>query len=102
DVGRGVTLDMVLLSELSFYNDIDRQLLSVIQSLAKGKHSRLVIESTSKGMNSFYDICMNADKGKSRFKLYFIPFYHRLYLKQWKTEMDEAEAWFKSTNSGNR
>ena len=102
DIGRGTTIDFCLLSELAFYNDIDRQLLSVIQSLAKGKHSRLIIESTAKGMNSFHEICMNADKGKSRFKMYFIPFYHKLYLKQWKTEMEEAEAWFKSTNSGNR
>lgn len=102
DIGRGTTIDFCLLSELAFYNDIDRQLLSVIQSLAKGKHSRLIIESTAKGMNSFHVICMNADKGKSRFKMYFIPFYHKLYLKQWKTEMEEAEEWFKSTNSGNR
>lgn len=102
DIGRGITIDFCLLSELAFYNDIDRQLLSVIQSLAKGKHSRLIIESTAKGMNSFYELCMNSDKGKSRFKMYFIPFYHRLYLKQWKTEMDEAEEWFKSTNKGVR
>lgn len=102
DIGRGITIDFCLLSELAFYNDIDRQLLSVIQSLAKGKHSRLIIESTAKGMNSFHELCMNSDKGKSRFKMYFIPFYHKLYLKQWKTEMDEAEAWFKSTNKGNR
>lgn len=102
DIGRGTTIDFCLLSELAFYNDIDRQLLSVIQSLAKGKHSRLIIESTAKGMNSFHEICMNADKGKSRFKMYFIPFYHKLYLKQWKTEMEEAEAWFKLSNSGNR
>ena len=101
-IARGVTLDMVLLSELAFYSDIDKQLLSVMQSLAKGSHSRLIIESTANSMNSFYSLCMNADKGKSRFKLYFIPFYHRLYLKQFKSEMDEAEVWFKSTNSGNR
>lgn len=98
DIGRGETIDFILLSELAFYNDIDRQLLSVIQSLAKGAHSRLIIESTAKGMNSFHDIVMNADKNKSRFKLYFIPFYHRLYLKQWKNEMDEAEEWFKTVH----
>lgn len=102
DLGRSTTVDACLLSELSFYSDIDRQLLSVIQSLAKGSHSRLVIESTANGMNSFYKLSLNADKGMSRFKMYFIPFYHKLYLKQFKSEMDEAEAWFKSTNSGNR
>ena len=98
DIGRGETIDFILLSELAFYNDIDRQLLSVIQSLAKGAHSRLVIESTANGMNSFHELVMNAHNNKSRFKLYFIPFFHKLYLKQWKNEMDEAEDWYKTVH----
>lgn len=98
DIGRGETIDFVLLSELAFYNDIDRQLLSVIQSLAKGAHSRLIVESTANGMNSFHELVMNADKNKSRFKLYFINFFHPLYLKQWANEMAEAEDWYKTVH----
>ncbi|MBE1557027.1 DNA packaging protein [Sporosarcina limicola] len=102
DIGRGETIDFCLLSELAFYNDIDRQLLSVSQSMAKGEHSRLIIESTAKGMNSFHKLCMAADKGHSRYKLYFINWYHKLYLQQFKNEIDEADKWFRATNKGNK
>ena len=101
-IGRSMSLDMVLLSELAFYNDIDRQLTGVLQAVNRSKDSRVIIESSANSMNSFYDMCMAAEKKQSRFKLFFLGFQHPLYLEQWKEELDEAEQWFKSVNGGKK
>lgn len=96
DVGRGSTYTYIHLSEFAFYGNQEKQLLSVEQSLAKGSESQLTIETTSNGTgNHFY---MQAMKNKSKYIAYFVPFYHKLYAKQFAHDYMEAVEWYKANN----
>ncbi|MBU9720545.1 terminase large subunit domain-containing protein [Bacillus alkalicola] len=102
-IGRGSTYSYIHLSEYAFFSRQEMQLLSAEQSLMKGQNSQLTIETTSNGTgNHYHKVFMSAWKGHSKYKAMFIPFYHDLYRKQFKTEHDEAEKWFKETNKGSR
>lgn len=102
-IGRGSTYTYIHLSEYAFYQAQETQLLSVEQSLAKGSESQLTIETTSNGTNNhFFKLYSQAMKGKSKYVDYFVPFYHKLYSKQFKYDYDEAEQWYKATNAGKR
>lgn len=101
-VGRGSTYTYIHLSEFAFYQQQESQLLSIEQSLAKGSHSQLTIESTSNGAtNHHYNLSMASLAGESKYVPYFVPFYHKLYQKQFAFEYKEAKAWFKATNHSN-
>lgn len=102
DLGRGTTYTMILMSEIAFYSNIKDQLVSAEQSLAKGSESRMFLESTSNGLNEYYEIVKSASKGNSKYKLFFIPWTHKLYLKQFKGEFDEAEKWYRENNHGQK
>ncbi len=102
DVGRGTTYEYILLSEFAFYENQDSILLSAEQALAKSKTSKLVIETTSNGFNSYQKLFMNAYEGKSKYKAFFFPFYSSSYAKQFKEDYDEAETWYKLDNKGKR
>lgn len=101
DVGRGSTYTYIHLSEFAFYSNQEKQLLSVEQSLAKGSESQLTIESTSNGTgNHHYKLSMQALKNKSKYAAYFVPFYHKLYAKQFAHDYLEAKEWYKARNNG--
>lgn len=102
DIGRGTTYQYILLSEFAFYQNQEKVLLSAEQALAKNESSRIVIETTSNGFNHYQKIFMNAFKGKSKYKAFFFPFYSSAYVKQFKHEYDQAEAWYKESNRGQR
>ncbi len=103
DVGRGSTYTYIHLSEFAFYGNQEKQLLSVEQSLAKGEHSQLTIETTSNGTgNHFYRMYMQAMKNKSKYIAYFVPFYHKLYAKQFAHDYMEAVEWYKASNNGKK
>ena len=102
DVGRGTTYEYILLSEFAFYENQDSILLSAEQALAKSKTSKLVIETTSNGFNSYQKLFMNAYKENSKYKAFFFPFYSSSYAKQFKDDYDEAEIWYKANNKGKR
>lgn len=97
DLGRGLNLEYVLLSEFAFYQNQEKLLLSIEQALAKNDTSKLVIETTANGFNYFQSLYSNASKGKSRYKTFFFPWYASAYNKQFKADYDEAERWFKAT-----
>lgn len=102
-IGRGSTYTYIHLSEFAFYQNQESQLLSVEQSLAKGEQSQLTIETTSNGTgNHFYKLYTQAMKGNSKYVDYFVPFFHKLYSKQFKYDYAEAETWYKATNKGKR
>lgn len=103
DVGRGSTHTYIHISELAFYGNQEKQLLSVEQSLAKGSESQLTIETTSNGTgNHFYRLYMQAMKNKSKYIAYFVPFYHKLYAKQFAHDYSEAVEWYKANNNGKK
>ena len=102
-VGRGSTYTYIHLSEFAFYQNQESQLLSVEQSLAKGAVSQLTIETTSNGTgNHFFKLYTQAMKGESKYVPVFIPFYHKLYKKQFKFDHEEAMEWYKANNKGKR
>ncbi|MGE8079246.1 DNA packaging protein [Peribacillus loiseleuriae] len=102
DVGRGNTFEYILLSELAFYDNQEKLLLSAEQSLAKNENSKVVIESTSNGMNYFYKMVSSASKGNSKYKLFFFNWYSSAYMKLNKHDYDESERWIKADNKGVR
>lgn len=103
DVGRGSTYTYIHLSEYAFYANQEKQLLSVEQSLAKGENSQLTIESTSNGTgNHHYRLSMHGLKNKSKYVAYFVPFYHKLYAKQFAHDYQEAVEWYKANHGGKK
>ncbi|UOR12187.1 DNA packaging protein [Halobacillus amylolyticus] len=94
DIGRGMSPTWVHLSEFSFYGNQEKQLLSIEQSLVD--NGRISIESTSNGLgNYYYRLWQRSKRGQSKYKPYFIPFYHELYRDLKKNELNEAESWHK-------
>lgn len=101
EIARGFSPTWVHLSEFAYYENQEKQLNSVEQALIDT--GKITIETTSAGMgNYYYKLFMSALKGNSKYKPYFIPFFHELYRKQFKNQHDEAEAWFRATNKGQR
>lgn len=102
DLGRGMTLMYILLSEAAFYPDLDNVLNSLEQALMKTDKSKIVLETTANGFNSFKLLYDRASKGRSKYKSFFFPFYSSAYEKQFKYEIDEAVTWYKVNNKGMR
>ncbi|MBY0221958.1 terminase large subunit domain-containing protein [Sporosarcina aquimarina] len=102
-VGRGSTYTYIHCSEFAFWQSQEQQLLSLEQSLAKGANSQCTIETTSNGTgNHFFKLYTAAMKGESKYIPVFIPFYHKLYKKQFKYDHEQAMEFYKSTNKGKR
>ncbi|GAA0432608.1 hypothetical protein GCM10008983_06500 [Lentibacillus halophilus] len=95
DIGRGMSISWAHLSEYAFYSNQKEQLLSIEQALIdKG---RISIETTSNGIsNHYYRLYNQAKRGNSKYKNYFIPWFHPFYRESKKGEYDEAEAWYKA------
>lgn len=94
DISRGQTISWAHLTELAFWQFPEKQLLGIEQALAKG-YGKLTIETTSFGMNYWYKLFMSAYRGQSKYKSFFVPFYAKLYQRQFRSEYDLAEAWHK-------
>ncbi|MFB4473326.1 DNA packaging protein [Oceanobacillus caeni] len=96
DIGRGLSITWAHLSEFAFWGGSqEEQLLSIEQALVdKG---RISIETTSNGIsNYYYQLYQKAKRGNSKYKHYFIPWYHPFYRESKKGEYDEAEQWYKA------
>jgi len=104
NIGRGSTYQYVLLSEMAFYEvDQAKLLTSVTQSMAKNPESKLVIESTANGTgNYYYELFNKSFKGLTNYKAYFYSWVSDAHKTQFKSEIEQAEAWFKSINKGRR
>jgi hypothetical protein len=102
ELGRGFTCEYIHCSELAFWSEYasTKGLMGLEQSLAKNDTSKIVIESTANGLNSFWELYSNASKGKSKYKAFFFPFYENK--TQFKKEYDIAVEWFRSVNKGNK
>ncbi|WP_411347481.1 terminase large subunit domain-containing protein [Paenibacillus sp. WLX2291] len=94
NVGRGGNFQFILLSEFAFYQNQQKVLTSIEQSLAKNENSKLVIETTANGMNFYYDLFMRAWKGNSNYKAYFYNWFADAYKEQFREDHDEAEKWY--------
>jgi len=102
-IGRGSTYTYIHLSEFAFYTNQESQLLSIEQSLAKGSESQLTIETTSNGINNhFFKLYTAAMKKNSKYVPVFIPWFHKLYKKQFRYDHLQAMEWYKANNKGKR
>jgi len=102
DLGRGMTLMYVLLSEAAFYDDLKGVLLSLEPALMKTERSRIVLETTANGFNDLQVAYDRAQKGLSKYKSFFYPFYSSAYEKQFAFDIKEAVTWYKSINKEQR
>lgn len=95
DIGRGMSLTWAHCSEFAFWGNQEEQLLSIEQALVdKGSIS---IETTSNGVgNYYYTLYQKSKRGNSKYKPYFVPWYHPFYKESKKNEYDEAEQWYKA------
>jgi hypothetical protein len=66
---RGYTVNCLFLDEFAFVpqNQADEFMNSVYPTISTGKTAKIIIVSTPKGMNHFYDIWNNAVKGKNQY-----------------------------------
>lgn len=103
-VGRGQNLTYAHLSEFAFYPpELQEQcLVSLESAMNKSESSVITIETTSNGYNFYQQLATKAEKGQSKYKFFFFPWYCQATQKQFKHDIDEAEKWYKSLNSGIR
>lgn len=103
-LGRGMTLQYVLLSEFAFYQNDQQQdsLVSLEQALAKNNNSCIVLETTSNGYNYYQKLFMSAYKGNSKYKAFFFPWFSSATSNQFQHEINLAEQWFRANNKGHR
>ncbi|WP_199925624.1 terminase large subunit domain-containing protein [Paenibacillus bouchesdurhonensis] len=102
ELGRGMTLMYVLLSEAAFYDELKGVLTSLEPSLMKTEKAKIVIETTANGFNYAQQLHELAKKGKSKFKAFFFPFFASAYEKQFKYDIELAIKWYKARNKGKR
>lgn len=104
DLARGLTLEGVLLSEFGMYSPEiqENAVASTDPCLSKNNTSTFVIESTAKQGTSdyFYQLFMNAYRGRSKFKHYFFPWYCASSKKNYKNEIALAERWYRDSWHG--
>ena len=74
--GRGTTNTALLCDETAFFQNADKVMAGLFQSVALTKGSIIIINSTSNGAQGvYYDLWNKAEKGEGNFKSLFVPWY---------------------------
>lgn len=72
-VGRGFTPLYLLCSEMAYYNNSEKAMNSLLNSVPDTPESMVIIESTANGMGGyFYDMWQKAKSGESSYKAIFL------------------------------
>ncbi|MFL1781252.1 hypothetical protein ABSA28_00972 [Candidatus Hepatincolaceae symbiont of Richtersius coronifer] len=81
EVGRSDTIQFFHGSEVAYWMKEENHLASALVAVPDHKGTEIILESTSNGPKGmFYEICLEALKEKSEFKLIFLPWYwHKEY-----------------------
>lgn len=101
----GNTFELIHLSEMAKYpNEAQEEIIATsIPALAKNPNSKIIIESTAMGYNTYQEMFIKAYRGKeSVWKAHFYSWLAKAYSSQFKHSFDEAEEWFKVHNKGAR
>ena len=77
NAGSSYTINYLHISELAKWANPEETLTSLLQSVPKND-SIVVVESTAKGLNYFYDLCNDAKHGRNNYKLLFIPWFRHV------------------------
>jgi len=76
EAGRGSEYHFVHASEVAFYPDAERTMLSVLQTVPIGEQTMVVLESTANGAAGyFYDTWIAAMNGENEFTPIFLPWH---------------------------
>ena len=74
--GRGTTNNALLCDETAFFQNADKVMAGLFQSVALTKGSIIIINSTSNGAQGvYYDLWNKAEKGEGNFTPLFVPWY---------------------------
>lgn len=103
DSGRGDTIHYLHLSEAASYTDHEDVKSGIMQTVPDEEGTEVIVECTAKGMNWFYEFCMNALAGPEQkswngFELIFVPwFWEPGYVAEIPDRfvLDEEEAFIK-------
>lgn len=101
----GNTFELIHLSEMAKYpNESQEEIIATsIPALAKNPDSKIIIESTAMGFNTYQEMFIKAWRGKESVrKAHFYSWLAKAYTAQFKHSFDEAEEWFKVHNQGRR
>lgn len=101
----GNTFQLIHLSEMAKYPDAEQQeiIATSIPALAKNPNSKIIIEATAMGYNTYQDMFMKAWRDKeSVWTPHFYSWLAKAYSSQFKHSFDEAEEWFRVNNKGAR
>lgn len=101
DAVRGNSFSFIYLDEAAFIKNWKECWLAIEPVISSGRHSKLVMTTTPKGMNHFYDIWQSAVSGKSGFSPYeaiWTSVKERLYNKN--DIFDDGYEWSKLAISG--
>ena len=101
----GNTFELIHLSEMAKYSDDSQEeiIATSIPALAKNPNSKIIIESTAMGFNTYQEMFMKAWRDKeSVWKPFFYSWLAKAYADQFKHSFDESEEWFRLHNNGRR
>jgi len=99
----GNTFQLIHLSEMAKYPDSEQEeiIATSIPALAKNPDSKIIIESTALGYNTYQEMYMKAWRDKeSVWKAHFYSWLSKAYSSQFKHSFNEAEEWFRLNNKG--
>jgi hypothetical protein len=98
NAGSSYTINYLHISELAKWNKPEETLTSLLQSVPKND-SIVVIESTAKGLNYFYELCNDSKNNRNNYKLIFIPWFgHAEYSTRYDGfELSDDEEQIKDT-----
>jgi len=97
DTGRGQTFQFFHGSEVAFWPNPKEHLAGIGQAVPDLPGTEIILESTANGVaNIFYEMCMDAMKGRSEYILIFTPWhwsdeYRKEPPPEWSMSADEAE-----------
>lgn len=95
EVGRGLTIHNLWGSEVAFWQNGDKILAALFQTVPNLKGTEIILESTANGMdNMFYRLSMQAMAGEGEYELIFVPWwwtdeYQLDAPKDWEPSEDE-------------
>ncbi len=101
----GNTFQLIHFSEMAKYPEGEQEeiIATAIPALAKNPNSKIIIESTAMGYNTYQEMFMRAFRSKETvWKAHFYNWLAKAYSNQFKHSFDEAEEWFKLHNKGRR
>lgn len=101
----GNTFELIHLSEMAKYGDRQQEeiIATSIPALAKNPNSKIIIEATAMGYNTYQEMFQRAYRGgESVWKAHFYSWLAKAYSKQFMHSFNEAEEWFRLHNGGSR